>query len=121
MCGYRLALATSSRELHAQLLLKKYGLFDYFDGAVYGNMVSAGKPDPEIYLKACASIQVLPEFAIALEDAPSGIRSAAAAGMRPVMIPDLVEPDEAVLELVWRRFDTLYDVIDLLESDFQNS
>ena len=119
--GYRLALATSSRELHAQLLLKKYGLFDYFDGAVYGNMVSAGKPDPEIYLKACASIQVLPEFAIALEDAPSGIRSAAAAGMRPVMIPDLVEPDEAVLELVWRRFDTLYDVIDLLESDFQNS
>ena len=61
------------------------------------------------YLKACASIQVLPEFAIALEDAPSGIRSAAAAGMRPVMIPDLVEPDEAVLELVWRRFDTLYD------------
>ena len=40
--GYRLALATSSRELHAQLLLKKYGLFDYFDGAVYGNMVSAG-------------------------------------------------------------------------------
>lgn len=119
--GYRLALATSSRELHAQLLLKKYGLFDYFDGAVYGNMVSAGKPDPEICLKACASIQVLPEFAIALEDAPSGIRSAAAAGMRPVMIPDLVEPDEAVLELVWRRFDTLYDVIDLLESDFQNS
>ena len=64
---------------------------------------------------------VLTEFAIALEDAPSGIRSAAAAGMRPVMIPDLVEPDEAVLELVWRRFDTLYDVIDLLESDFQNS
>ena len=55
--GYRLALATSSRELHAQLLLKKYGLFDYFDGAVYGNMVSAGKPDPEIYLKACASCQ----------------------------------------------------------------
>ena len=34
------------------------------------------------------------------------------------MIPDLVEPDEAVLELVWRRFDTLYDVIDLLESGF---
>ena len=111
------------RKPGAEELLKyaKDGLFDYFDGAVYGNMVSAGKPDPEIYLKACASIQVLPEFAIALEDAPSGIRSAAAAGMRPVMIPDLVEPDEAVLELVWRRFDTLYDVIDLLESDFQNS
>lgn len=120
--GYKVALATSSRELHAQFLLKKYGLFDYFDGAVYGNMVSAGKPDPEIYLKACDSIGVAPEFAIALEDAPSGIRAAAAAGMRPVMIPDLVEPDESILKLVWRRFDTLYEVIDLLaEYEFRNS
>ena len=105
--GYRLALATSSRELHAQLLLKKYGLFDYFDGAVYGNMVSAGKPDPEIYLKACASIRVLPEFAIALEDAPSGIRSAAAAGMRPVMIPDLAEPSIRTVMQVFLIFMTI--------------
>ena len=64
----------------------------------------------------------MPEFAVALEDAPSGIRSAAAAGMRPGMIPDLVEPDEDTLKFVWRRFDTLYDVIDLLEAfNFQNS
>ncbi len=115
--GYRLALATSSRQQHASLLLKRYGLYDYFDGMVYGNMVHKSKPDPEIYLRACEAIGTAPQKAAALEDSPAGIRAAAAAGMRAVMIPDLVEPDEEVLALTWRRFDTLFDVIGLLRSE----
>ncbi len=79
--GYRLALATSSRELHAQLLLKKYGLFDYFDGAVYGNMVSAGKPDPEIYLKCLEQLGLSGEQCIVVEDSAYGIEAAKRAGL----------------------------------------
>ena len=78
-------------------------------------MVHRAKPDPEIYLKACEAIGARPERCIALEDAPAGIRSAYAAGMIPVMIPDLVEPDEEIKALVHRQFKTLHEVIGLLE------
>ena len=44
-------------------------------------MVTRSKPDPEIYEKACRLIDVPSQYAVALEDAPSGVRSAAAAGM----------------------------------------
>ena len=61
------------------------------------------------------SIGVDPANAVALEDAPSGIRSAVSAGMRAIMVPDLVEPDEKILEMAWHRFDTLFDVLRLLQ------
>lgn len=113
--GYRVALATSSRRAHASELMKAQGLLQYFDGAVYGDMVSAGKPNPEIYQKACQEIHTAPENALALEDAPSGIRAADAAGMRSIIVPDLVEPDEEILRMVWHRYDTLFDVLRLLK------
>lgn len=112
--GYRVGLATSSRREHASALMEKHGLLHYFDGAVYGDMVTSGKPSPEIYIKACREIGIAPENGLALEDAPAGIRSAVAAGMRAIMVPDLVEPDEKVLKLVWHRYDTLFDVLELL-------
>ena len=94
--GYKMAVATSSRSGYAIHNLKEAGIYGYFDGAVFGDMVLRAKPDAEIYLKACESIKARPKYSIALEDAPAGIRSAHAAGMMPVMIPDLVEPDEDV-------------------------
>lgn len=113
--GYKMALATSSRQPYAEGILKNAGLYDYFDGMVFGNMVSHSKPDPEIYLKACTQIGAAPERSIALEDAPNGIRAAHAAGMIPVMVPDLVQPSEEIKTLVYRQFETLHEVIDLLE------
>ncbi len=114
--GYKMAVATSSRSGYALQNLKTAGIYSYFDGLVFGDMVSRSKPDPEIYLRACESIGIRPKECIALEDAPAGIRAAWAAGMKPVMIPDLVEPDEAVKTLVCRRFDTLHEVIPYLSS-----
>ena len=71
-----IGLATSSRQIHAEQSLKRAGLYDYFDGKVFGDTVKEGKPSPEIYLKACKSIGIEPEDAVALEDAPSGAISA---------------------------------------------
>ena len=113
--GYKMAVATSSRSGYAIHNLEAAGIYGYFDGAIFGDMVHLAKPDPEIYLKACEAIKIRPKCSIALEDAPAGIRSAYAAGMIPVMIPDLVEPDEEIKALVYRQFKTLHEVIGLLE------
>lgn len=110
-----MAVATSSRSGYAIHNLEAAGIYGYFDGAIFGDMVHLAKPDPEIYLKACEAIKIRPKCSIALEDAPAGIRSAYAAGMIPVMIPDLVEPDEEIKALVHRQFKTLHEVIGLLE------
>ncbi len=113
---YKLAVATSSSKEYAEKVLKDVGIFEYFDSIVYGNMVSRSKPDPEIYLKACELIETEPDKCLALEDAPGGIRSAAAAGLHPIMIPDLVEPTEEISELFFRKYESLLDVITLLET-----
>ena len=80
--------------------------------------MSKSKPAPEIYEKACCAIGTDPKHTIALEDAPSGVQSACAAGMPVIMIPDMVEPSKEIEKLLLYRFDTLFDVIKMLEHIF---
>lgn len=112
--GIKTAVATSSRRGYSMEILKDAGLWEYFDGAVFGDMVENAKPDPEIYQKACEKIGAAPEKSMALEDSPAGIRSAHAAGMMPVMVPDLVEPDAEIQKLYMKKFSTLHEVLELL-------
>ena len=109
--GIKLALATSSSRDYAMKCLKDAGIDTYFDGIVCGDMVSHSKPDPEIYLKACELVGVNPEDAVAFEDAPAGIESAYRAGMKVVMVPDLVQPIEKVESMLWEKWDTLSDFL----------
>ena len=113
--GYRMAIATSSRKEYALKNLKAAKIYDFFDAGVFGDMVQHAKPDPEIYLKACDSIGAYPANCIALEDAPAGIRAAYAAGMKPIMIPDLVAPTPEIEALLYETCDTLLGVIGILE------
>lgn len=113
--GYRIGLATSSRKSHAEEALQKAGILDYFDGRVFGDTVCEGKPHPEIYQKACAAIDVEPEFAVAFEDAPSGILSASEAGMRVIVVPDLVEPPAELMPRVWHKLESLAEAVSILE------
>ena len=113
--GLKIGLATSSRKEYAEEILTKVGIWHYFDGAVFGDQVTKAKPDPEIYLLACGKAGVEPKEALALEDAPAGIRSASSAGMRVVMVPDLVEPDEEIQKLYYKKVETLHEVLPLLE------
>jgi len=53
---------------------------------VTGDMVTQGKPDPEIYLKAAAALGFAPERCLAIEDAPKGVQSAHRAGMTVVVV-----------------------------------
>ena len=112
--GLGMAVATSSRRAYAEDMLAQAGIDGYFDGFVFGDMVKNAKPDPEIYLAACRELGVSPLNALALEDAPNGIRSAYAAGLYPVMIPDLVEPDDEIRRMSYRVLQSLCDVRELL-------
>lgn len=114
--GIKIGLATSTSEEHARAELEHAGLWDFFDGRVFGSMIKNSKPAPEIYEKACKAIGVEPEYALALEDAPSGIQSAYNAGLRVIMIPDMVQPTEEVRAMTWDVKESLLDVIDVIRA-----
>ena len=90
--GLPLALATSAGAGITRLKLDRSGLGQYFQVVVTGDMVSRGKPDPEIYLAACQSLGTAPARTLAVEDSPSGVLSASRAGMPVAMVPDLIPP-----------------------------
>ena len=113
--GMKTAVATSSRKEYSVQILSDAGIWPLFDGAVFGDQVVNAKPDPEIYLTACAMVGADPAKSLALEDSPAGIRSAAAAGMSAVMVPDLVQPSDEILSLCTAKFDSLLEVIPFLE------
>ena len=113
------ALATATRRVTAEKYLADKDLLKYFDATVTGDDISHGKPDPEIYLKACSALGVLPQDAIAIEDSYNGIRSAHSAGMMPVMVPDTVMPDAEIEKLLYRRFDSLLDTAAFIDKMYR--
>ncbi|GBR02525.1 HAD family hydrolase [Acetobacter oeni] len=90
------AIATSSSRLRTDHHLKLVGLFDRFDAIVTRDDVTAGKPDPEPYLTAAARIGIPPDYCLALEDSHSGARAAHAAGIRVIVVPDLLDATDEI-------------------------
>ena len=76
------AVATSASRRRAIGTLEELGLARCFHTIVTGDDVAAGKPDPAIYRLAAERLQESPQRLLAVEDAPSGVTSARAAGMR---------------------------------------
>ena len=111
--GFTLALASSTSEVNVRRQLKNAGIIGYFKTITCGDCVVRSKPDPEIYIKACASLNLPPSFCVALEDSPNGVRSATSAGMRCVMIPDQIQPDDEIKSLAWKIVPSLSDIISL--------
>lgn len=108
--GIKAAVATATpMELTLQHL-EKIGVKDRFDRIVSAKQVAHGKPAPDVYLYACEQIGVAPSDCIAVEDSPNGIKSAYAAGCRPVMVPDLTQPDEEIKPLLYAVVDSLAEI-----------
>lgn len=82
--GMKTALASSSK--NAGIVVRKLRLEGLFDVVVDGNMVSASKPDPEIFIKCARLLRAAPDECIVFEDAQSGIAAAKSAGMHTVAI-----------------------------------
>lgn len=77
-------IALGSASKNALNILQKTGIVDYFDALIDGNVVSASKPDPEVFLKGAAALAISPSYCLVLEDAQAGIDAAKAANMQVI-------------------------------------
>jgi beta-phosphoglucomutase-like phosphatase (HAD superfamily) len=103
--GIPLALATSSGPA---LVRERLGvLLPAFAAVVTRADVARGKPHPDLYLEAAARLGVPPADCLAVEDSPTGARSALAAGMAVVVVPDLVVPPPEVTARLAGVYDSL--------------
>jgi HAD superfamily hydrolase (TIGR01509 family) len=93
------AIATSSSRTTVERHLASHSLTDRFDEIVCRGDYENGKPAPDPFLKAAERLGVEPRLCLALEDSHVGVRSAAAARMMTVMVPDLLEPTEDICAL----------------------
>ena len=109
--GYALALATATPVDRAGRYLKSVELYSFFDQIVSAREVKCGKPAPDIYLCAAKRLGLDPKECIALEDSQNGIRSAFAAGCKTIMVPDLDQPTEEIMPLLFGVANGLEDVI----------
>jgi len=106
-----LGLASSSNRVLIDLVLELSGLAPYFRATVSSEEVARGKPAPDVYLEAAGRLSVDPHRAAAVEDSEMGIRSASAAGLRVIAIPNRVfPPSEEALALA----DVVLDSLDQL-------
>ena len=80
--GVQSAIATSASEIRTLATIERLGLAEHFGTAITSSDVTSGKPDPMVYRLACERIGVAPAKALAFDDAPAGIQSARAAGLR---------------------------------------
>ncbi|MCI9199606.1 MAG: HAD family phosphatase [Lachnospiraceae bacterium] len=117
--GYIVGLASSTSKESVMHHLEEAGLTGYFRTIITGDMVEHSKPMPDIYLKACEELGVSPMNAIAIEDSPNGIRSAYRAGMKPVMVPDMIEPTAEIEAMLYGKFYSLLDILDYLKGKNQ--
>lgn len=113
---YPMMVVTSTATAIAEEYLKSEGLSGYFLGVIGGDQVVESKPNPEIYLKACAKMQVEPSACMALEDSYNGIHAAFNGGLQPVMVPDLLPPNDEIQQKLYACVPSLLEVIDLLQA-----
>lgn len=92
-CELPLAVASSSRIAYVERQLQICRLRPHFQALAGGDEVARAKPDPAVYRLAADRLGVAPEHCLAFEDSIHGVQAARAAGMRVVMVPDLVEAD----------------------------
>ena len=92
---FPLALASSSNRQIFEEVLELAGLTDCFRATVSSEEVERGKPAPDVYLEAARRLGVAPDSCAAVEDSHAGIRSAKAAGMPVVAIPNASYPPDS--------------------------
>ena len=89
-------LASSTREAVVRQQMRDTGLYDFFDVILGGDNVVNGKPAPDIFLDCADKLEADPKICYVIEDSFNGIRAAHAAGMHPIMVPDLRQPDDEI-------------------------
>ena len=106
-----LGLASSSNRNVIDLVLQAAGLAEAFEATVSSEEVGAGKPAPDVYLEAAKRLGVEPAECVAIEDSANGLRSAHAAEMAVIAIPNRdFPPDPEALALADVVLDSLEEL-----------
>lgn len=82
--GFKMAVASASNQHYVQNVIRSLQLEKYFEYLVSGDMVSKGKPDPEIFLLAASKLGIDSKNCLVIEDGISGMQAAQASGMKCV-------------------------------------
>jgi HAD superfamily hydrolase (TIGR01509 family) len=105
--GFRLALASSSQIELIDLNLSRAGFSHFFDVKVSNDMVTSGKPSPDIFLYTAGMMNVAPQNCIVIEDSENGLNAAKSAGMkciafthRPDLNQDISKADASIDDLL---------------------
>ena len=85
---FPLGLASSSNREVIDLVLERMGVREQFAATVSSEEVARGKPAPDVYLEAARRLAVASDACTAIEDSENGMRSAHAARMRVIAIPN---------------------------------
>lgn len=94
--GIPLAIVSGARRAEIDRVIERFDLASVFAATVSSDEVRAGKPDPEPYLAGAAALGIVPAACAVIEDAVPGLRAAQAAGMRPVVVDRLGQPERFV-------------------------
>jgi len=114
--GVPLAIATSAGRATAERNLGRAGLLDRFDAVATRDDVEHPKPAPDLYLEAAKRLGVAPELCVAFEDSSIGIIAAHAAGMRAVMVLDILPPTPEARPKCFHIAEDLHEILRLMKS-----
>ena len=89
--GLKIGLASSTKQQIVMKYLIDSKLAKYFDCIICGDMIKNGKPEPDIYIEVCQSLNINTEDAIVFEDSKNGILAGYKAGCNVVMVIDIDE------------------------------
>jgi HAD superfamily hydrolase (TIGR01509 family) len=97
--GFTLVTASSSPVKTSREHLERTGILEFLTDTVGGDMVTRGKPNPDIFLKAAELAGSTPDECFVVGDTPADVLAATAAGMPVFLIPDQVPANEQTTAL----------------------
>lgn len=93
--GIKMGIATSSKPILAEPVLKNNGIYTYFDALCCTSQVGKDKRHPDIYLFTAEKLGVKPEECVVFEDIVDGINGARLAGMKTIAVYDEGSADDS--------------------------
>jgi beta-phosphoglucomutase len=99
--GWRQAIASSAPRLNVEVMVRALKIEPFIDAVASAEDVTAGKPDPQVFLAAAARLNVPSPRCIVVEDAAAGVEAAHRAGMRCIALSKgaLLKGDVSVASL----------------------
>jgi beta-phosphoglucomutase len=98
--GYKLGVASNSVRRTVEEMMERSDLLQYLDVIVSNEDVAKGKPDPEMYVKAMATLGVAPHEVVVVEDNENGVKAAMAAGAHVLVVGS---PEDVTLDAIQDR------------------